>query len=59
MMNNKFIDKIKNIGKEDVKKYKAHSIDRYIVDFLESKDKSSFRSNDKIFLFRELSYMLK
>lgn len=58
-MNNKFVDKIKNIGKEDVKKYKAHSIDRFIVDFLESKDKSSFRSNDKIFLFRELSYMLK
>ena len=53
------MDKIKNIGKEDVKKYKAHSIDRFIVDFLESKDKSSFRSNDKIFLFRELSYMLK
>jgi hypothetical protein len=58
-MNNKFIDKIKNIGKNDTQQYKAHSIDRFIVEFLESKDKSSFRSNDKIFLFRELSYMLK
>lgn len=39
--------------------YKAHWIDRYIVEFLESKDKSSFRGSDKIFFFRELSYMLK
>lgn len=59
MMNNKIIDKIKNIWKEDTQKYKAHSVDRFIAEFLESKDKSSFRSNDKIFLFRELSYMLK
>ena len=51
-MMNKYIDKIKNIGKDDTKRYKAHSIDRFIVEFLESKDKSSFRSNDKIFLFR-------
>jgi len=58
-MNNKIVDKIKNIWKEDTQKYRAHSIDRFIVEFLESKDKSSFRSNDKIFLFRELSYMLK
>ena len=58
-MMNKFIDKIKNIGKEDTKQYKAHGIDRYVVEFLESKDKASFRSNDKIFFFRELSYMLK
>ena len=40
-------------------KYKAHSIDRFIMEFLESKDKSSFRGKDKIFFFRELSYMLK
>ena len=58
-MMNKFIDKIKNIVKEDTKQYKAHWIDRYVVEFLESKDKASFRSNDKIFFFRELSYMLK
>lgn len=59
IMMNKIIDKIKDITKENPQQYKAHSIDRFIVEFLESKDKSSFRSNDKIFLFRELSYMLK
>ena len=58
-MMNKIIDKIKDITKENPQQYKAHSIDSFIVEFLESKDKSSFRSNDKIFLFRELSYMLK
>ena len=55
----KFIDKIKNLANSDKQQYKAHSIDHFVVEFLESKDKSSFRSSDKIFFFRELSYMLK
>ena len=59
-MMNKFFDKINQLTtKLDSKQYKAHSIDRFIVNFLESKDKSSFRGSDKIFFFRELSYMLK
>lgn len=56
---NKFIDKIKSLTKTDSQQYKAHSIDRFIVEFLESKDKASFRSSDKIFFFRELWYLLK
>jgi hypothetical protein len=41
------------------KKYTKHSIDDAIVGFLQSRDKSSFGSKDKIFFFKELSYMLK
>lgn len=41
------------------KKKKEHKFDRLIIDFLESKDKASFRGNDKVFFFRELSYMIK
>ncbi len=40
-------------------KYRKHSIDDTIARFLRSKDKSSFGSKDKIFFFKELSYMLK
>jgi hypothetical protein len=47
------------MGKTEKQQYKAHGIDRFIIEFLESKDKSSFRGSDKIFFFRELSYMLK
>ena len=47
------------MGKTEKQQYKAHWIDRFIVEFLESKDKSSFRGSDKIFFFRELAYMLK
>ena len=56
---NKFIDKIKSLTKTDSQQYKAHWIDRFIIEFLESKDKASFRSSDKIFFFRELWYLLK
>jgi len=43
----------------EYKKYKKHSIDDTIVRFLQSRDKWSFGSKDKIFFFKELSYMLK
>ena len=43
----------------EYKEYKKHSIDSTIVSFLQSRDKSSFGSKDKIFFFKELSYMLK
>lgn len=59
IMMNRFIDKIKNLTKTESQQYKAHWIDRYIIEFLESKDKASFRSSDKIFFFRELWYLLK
>lgn len=47
--------------KEDslYKKYTKHTIDDSIVSFLQSRDKSSFGNKDKIFFFKELSYMLK
>ncbi len=41
------------------KKYTKHSIDESIVSFLQSRDKWNFGSKDKIFFFKELSYMLK
>ena len=41
------------------KKYKRHGIDESIVKFLQSRDKWNFGSEDKIFFFKELSYMLK
>ncbi len=56
---NKFFDKIKGKLNLDTTQYKSHWIDNFIVNFLQSKDKSSFRGNDKIFFFRELSYMLR
>lgn len=34
-------------------------VDKYIVNFLKERDKSSFGSKDKILFFKELSYMLK
>lgn len=40
-------------------KYKKHWIDNMIASFLESVDKASFHNSDKVFFFRELSYMLK
>jgi type II secretory pathway component PulF len=43
----------------EYKKYTKHSIDNTIVSFLQSRDKSSFGSKDKIFFFKELAYMLK
>ena len=43
----------------EYKKYTKHSIDSVIVNFLQSRDKSSFGSKDKIFFFKELAYMLK
>jgi len=43
----------------EYKKYTKHSIDNTIVSFLQSRDKSSFGSKDKIFFFKEISYMLK
>ncbi len=51
----------KFLKKEDseYKKYTKHSIDSTIVSFLQSRDKSSFGSKDKIFFFKELAYMLK
>ena len=39
--------------------YKKHSVDNTIVNFLKSRDKSSFGTKDKIFFFKELAYMLK
>ena len=39
--------------------YQKHSIDKTIVDFLQSRDKSRFGNSDKIFFFKELAYMLK
>lgn len=53
------LTKLTKFTKSDKQQYKAHSIDHFIAEFLESKDKSSFRSSDKIFFFRELSYLLK
>lgn len=41
------------------KKYKERWLDKIIAKFLESKDRSSFHGSDKVFFFRELSYMLK
>ncbi len=43
----------------EYKEYTKHSIDNTIVSFLQSRDKSSFGSKDKIFFFKELAYMLK
>ncbi|HRX64052.1 MAG TPA: type II secretion system F family protein [Candidatus Absconditabacterales bacterium] len=43
----------------EYKQYKRHTIDQAIVRFLQSRDKGSFGSKDKIFFFKELSYMLK
>ena len=51
----KFLEK----QESEYKEYKKHSIDSTIVSFLQSRDKSSFGSKDKIFFFKELSYMLK
>jgi len=41
------------------KKYTRHSVDDFIVKFLQSLDKWNFGSKDKIFFFKELAYMLK
>ncbi len=43
----------------EYKEYKKHGIDDTIVRFLQSRDKWNFGSKDKIFFFKELSYMLK
>jgi len=37
----------------------SHELDKVIVRFLQARDKWTFGSKDKIFLFRELSYLLK
>ncbi len=49
------------IKREEIeyKRYTRHSIDQSIVKFLQSRDRWNFGSNDKIFFFKELSYMLK
>jgi type II secretory pathway component PulF len=49
------------LTKEDniYKKYTKHSIDDSIVNFLQSRDKWNFWNQDKVFFFKELSYMLK
>lgn len=41
------------------KNYKRHSIDKTIVEFLQTRDRTSFWNSDKIFFFKELAYMLK
>jgi len=40
------------------KKNQTHEIDKIITRFLQAKDEGSFGSKDKIFLFKELSYLL-
>ena len=49
------------LTKEDkiYKKYTKHSIDDSIVKFLQSRDKWNFGNQDKVFFFKEISYMLK
>ncbi len=49
------------LTKEDriYKKYTRHSIDDSIVNFLQSRDKWNFGNQDKVFFFKEMSYMLK
>jgi len=39
--------------------YKRHSIDKTIVEVLQSRDRAKFWNSDKIFFFKELWYMLK